>query len=90
MNPSALVSVVIPIKDRSHLFAVTVRSLTAQTRGDWEAIVVDDGSSPEEFARVAELTGSDPRFRLLRNPGPRHGACASRNVGLAASRGEKR
>jgi glycosyltransferase involved in cell wall biosynthesis len=80
------VSVVIPIKDRAALFATTVASLTAQTHPRWEAVVVDDGSSTAELQRIEALLRGDPRWRLLRRPGPRAGACACRNAGAAASR----
>jgi len=82
------VSVVIPIRNRSVLFALTARSLVAQTMPDWEAIVVDDGSEPAEFPIITSMVETDQRMRLVRNPGSRPGACACRNAGLAASRGE--
>ena len=82
------VSVVIPIKGRTQLFEVTVRSLLGQTYPHWEAVVVDDGSTANEFARLTEITGVDARIRLLPNAGPRPGACACRNAGFAASTGQ--
>jgi len=84
----AKVSVVIPIKGRPQLFALTAQSLAEQTYPHWEALVVDDGSSADEFGRIAEIAGRDQRMRLMKNPGPRRGASACRNAGLAASRGE--
>jgi glycosyltransferase involved in cell wall biosynthesis len=88
MNSTAEVSVVIPIKGRPQLFELTVQSLFEQTYPHWEAVVVDDGSSADEFRRIAEIAGRDQRMRVLKNPGPRRGASACRNAGLAASRGE--
>lgn len=82
------VSIVIPIKNRARLFADTAASLIGQTHREWEAIVVDDGSSSAEFTRIAEVAAIDPRIRLMPNPGPRSGACACRNAGAAASSGE--
>jgi glycosyltransferase involved in cell wall biosynthesis len=79
---------VIPIKGRSELFALTAQSLGGQTYPDWEAIVVDDGSAASEFTHIAEIARTDARIRLLRNPGPRPGACACRNAGFAASTGQ--
>lgn len=87
MSGHATVSVVIPIKNRAQLFAETVLSLAKQTYPHWEAIVVDDGSSPAEFSRITALAATDPRIRLLKNRG-RTGACGCRNTGLAASCGE--
>ena len=85
----AKVSVIIPIKGRPQLFALTAQSLAEQTYPHWEALVVDDGSSADEFRRIAEIAGRDQRMRLMKNPGPRRGApdvpqcrtgCQSRGV----------
>jgi glycosyltransferase involved in cell wall biosynthesis len=88
MTSTDKVSVVIPIKGRAQLFELTAQSLVEQTYPHWEAVVVDDGSSPDEFRRIKEIAGRDQRIRLMKNPGPRHGASVCRNAGLAASRGE--
>jgi glycosyltransferase involved in cell wall biosynthesis len=88
MTTTAKVSVVIPIKGRPQLFELTAQSLVKQNYSHWEAIVVDDGSSASEYKRIAEIAGCDQRIRMIKNPGPRHGASACRNAGLAASCGE--
>ena len=88
MTFTAKVSVVVPIKGRPQLFELTAQSLVEQTYPHWEAVVVDDGSSADEFRRIAEIARSDARMKLMKNPGPRRGASACRNAGLAASRGE--
>jgi glycosyltransferase involved in cell wall biosynthesis len=82
------VSVVIPIKGRPQLFELAAQSLVDQTYASWEVVVVDDGSSADEFKRIAEIAGRDERMILMKNPGPRPGASACRNAGLAVSRGE--
>lgn len=43
----------------------TIESVLAQTRGDWELIVVDNGNSDEMAGIVGRYT-SDPRITLLR------------------------
>src|ERR1700737_4491786 len=88
MNSTAEVSVVIPIKGRPQLFELAAQSLVEQTYPHWEAVVVDDGSSADEFTRITEIADRDHRMRLMKNPGPRRGASACRNAGLADSRGE--
>jgi glycosyltransferase involved in cell wall biosynthesis len=88
MISTTKVSVVIPIKGRPQLFESTAQSLVEQTYPHWEAVVVDDGSKADEFKRIAEIVGRDPRMRLMKNPGSLRGASACRNAGLAASLGE--
>lgn len=43
----------------------TIESVLAQTRGDWELVVVDNGLS-DEMARAVEPYLADPRIRLVR------------------------
>lgn len=82
------VSVVIPIKNRADLFSETVQSLVAQTYGNWEAVVVDDGSSSNEFERISAISTIDCRIRFMRNTSSRSGASSARNTGFSASSGE--
>ena len=62
----AKVSVVIPIKGRPQLFELTAQSLASKLT-QTEAVVVDDGSSEDEFGRIAEIAGSD-QMRLRKTP----------------------
>ncbi|MFN8222214.1 MAG: glycosyltransferase [Gaiellales bacterium] len=81
-----LVSVVIPARNAEATLAETIDSLRAQAHPDWEAIVVDDGSSdgtPELARRLAE---AEPRVRVVTGEGK--GVGAARNLGLAEAMGE--
>jgi glycosyltransferase involved in cell wall biosynthesis len=80
------VSVVLPTHDRAALIRRAVESVLAQTFGDLELIVVDDGSR-DATAEVVAGIGPDERLRYLRLTENR-GAGAARNAGLAVSRGE--
>jgi len=75
------VSVVMPAFNAAETIAGAVASVLAQTAGDLELIVVDDGSS-DRTAEVVEAT-VDPRLRLLRQENS--GAAAARNAGVAAA-----
>lgn len=81
-------SVVIPARDAADTIADTIDSLRAQTRGDWEAIIVDDGSidSTREVAEAFALR--DPRVRVLSDGRPAEGVAAARNRGIAEARGQ--
>jgi len=81
---AALVSVVLPTRDRAGLLPEAVASVLAQSRADLELIVVDDGSTDDTARVVAAF--ADPRVRYLRQD-PR-GIGAAMNAGIAAARGE--
>src|SRR5262249_17526452 len=79
--------VVIPAYNAADTLAETLDSLLAQTRRDWRAIIVDDGST-DGTRRLAEgYVARDERFQLLSDGRSREGASAARNRGTAAADG---
>ena len=40
-----MISVIIPVYNKSHYVIRTLQSVLTQTYQDWEAIVIDDGST---------------------------------------------
>ena len=78
------ISVIIPTYNRRALIGRAVDSALNQTEKDIEVIIADDGSTDG----TAELfsMAQDPRVRYL--PLRHRGACAARNAGLEAARGE--
>ena len=79
------VSVIIPAFNRATILPRAIRSVQAQTMGDWELLVVDDASGDGTAAAVESI--GDARIRVLRhatNGGPN----AARQTGLDAARGE--
>ncbi len=83
------ISVVIATHDNGATLADALASLQAQTRRDWEALVVDDGSTDTTRETVASVARTDPRIRMLdaAPPGLPDGLSRARNLGLAAARG---
>jgi peptidoglycan/xylan/chitin deacetylase (PgdA/CDA1 family)/protein-L-isoaspartate O-methyltransferase len=77
-------SVVIAALNASPTLPSTIASL-AQTFPDWEAIVVDDGSTDDTVSIVQRHAERDARIRLVRATS--HGVSAARNQGLAAASG---
>jgi glycosyltransferase involved in cell wall biosynthesis len=79
------VSLVIPCYDMGRYLDEAVESALAQTYGDFEILIVDDGST--EPATVALLDGyARPKTRVLR--APHRGVCAARNLAIAEAHGE--
>ncbi len=87
MNASALLSIVIPARNAAETLAQTLDSLLAQTRRDWEAIVVDDGSTDSTLQVAQAYAARDGRFRLLADGRPSEGASAARNRGIGDATG---
>ena len=85
MNTGFLASVVIPTYKRADLVTRAIRSALAQTYGNVEVIVVDDGSQDRTKDVVA--SNQDPRVRFVAHPSNR-GISATRNSGIEAARGE--
>lgn len=89
MTPGKMaLSVVIPARNASETLARTLDSLLAQTRPDWHAIVVDDGSTDDTRLVAETYVSRDPRFSLLVHDGAPTGVSAARNRGIAAATGQ--
>ncbi len=78
------VSVVMPVYNRAGFVAEAIDSVIMQSHGDWELLIVDDGSE-DDLAVVVTPYLRDPRIRFLRRP--HHGAAAARNAALRQARG---
>ena len=86
MPAAPAISVVLPVRNAADNLPAALESLRAQTRPDWECLVVDDGSTDTSAALAARFAAADPRFRLLRRPA--RGLVPALNDGLAAARGD--
>lgn len=75
------ISVVIPARNAAETIAATLDSLLAQDWPHWHAIVVDDGSTDDTAAIARDFAARDPRIEAM--SGPKAGAGAARNAGLA-------
>lgn len=81
-----LITVIVPVFDVEDHVEACLRSLLRQSLGDFEAIVIDDGSRDASRARVQAVIAGDPRFRLIVQDNA--GLSAARNAGLRAARGQ--
>lgn len=82
---STLVSIVMPVMNAAGTLPATLRSLLAQTHGDWELILIDDGSRDTTMATARAF--ADPRIRIVEGGG-NQGLAARLNQGMALARGE--
>ncbi len=80
------VSVIVPTYNYARFLPDAVESLLAQTFGDWECIVVDDGSTDDTPAVVGAATANDGRVRYVSQAN--RGPSAARNRGVAESVGD--
>ncbi len=79
-------SILMPLFNADATLARSVASVQAQTRTDWELLLIEDGSTDGTADLARALAGQDARLRLLA-PGGNRGAAAARNLGLAEARG---
>ncbi len=75
------VSVVIPCYNLAQYLPDTIKSLQAQTRKDWEAIIVNDASTDNSQEVAQNLMAGDPRIRLVKHTHNRYLAGAL-NTGM--------
>ncbi len=79
-------SVVIAAYQAASTVGAAIKSVLAQTRQDFEVIVIDDGSSDDTAAVAEAIAAEDHRVSVYRqaNAGP----SAARNHGISASAGK--
>jgi len=79
-----MISVILPVFNGAPFVAAAIESVMAQTYGDFELLVIDDGSTDgsAEVIRGA----SDERCRLTRTPN--RGIVAACNLGLEQAKGK--
>lgn len=79
-------SIVMPVYNRADLVSATLDSILAQSEGDWELLVVDDGSTDGTLAILeAYRARLGEQMRILQQS--HAGPGAARNRGVAAARG---
>ncbi|WP_292526832.1 glycosyltransferase, partial [Mesorhizobium sp.] len=80
-----MVSIVVPAHNAEVTLARALDCLLDQEMVDWEAIVIDDGSTDATAAIVAGYVEHDARFRTLSSSA--YSAAGARNSGISTARG---
>jgi glycosyltransferase involved in cell wall biosynthesis len=79
-------SVVIPNYNHGALIGEAIRAFATQEPAPDEIIVIDDGSTDDSLARIAQLAGDYPMLRVITLE-KNQGVIAALNRGLQAARG---
>jgi glycosyltransferase involved in cell wall biosynthesis len=85
-NSQSLFSIVITTFNRAQLLKRALNSLVAQTEKDWEAIIVDDGSTDDTHTRIFPYLESYSGIKYIWKA--HSGAIPSKNRGIKAAIGK--
>ncbi len=80
-----IISCVMPVFNAATYLTLAIDSVLVQTLGDFELIVVDDGSTDSSRAIVEAMAEKDARIRLVTKPNS--GIVDSLNLGISISQG---
>lgn len=83
-NPA--VSIIIPCYNGAAFVREALKSLQMQTFGDWEAVVVNDGSSDDSEVVIRKYCSNDARIHCVTQEN--RGLPVARNTGLSIVKGE--
>ena len=78
-------SVIMAVYNRTDYLREAIESVQLQTCGDWELILIDDGSTDHTSAIVDQWAGGDRRIHVFHEA--HAGLAAARNHGLRVARG---
>lgn len=81
-----MISVIIPAYNAQAYLRECLESVLAQSFSDWEAIIVDDGSTDATLSIAREYATLDRRFRVVHTANK--GVSSARNVAMDMSEGQ--
>lgn len=79
-------SAIVPIYNVGDYLERCIQSILSQTYGNFELILVDDGSEDESFSICKQYESKDSRIIVMSQPN--RGVSCARNVGLSIANGE--
>ncbi len=78
------VSIIVPVYNAANYIEQTIQSILAQDYGNWELLLVENGSTDESVTKIQAF--DDPRIRLIVMDG-NAGAANARNEGMRQATG---
>ncbi len=81
-----LISVIVPVYNREDYVLECLQSILEQSYGEFEIIIIDDGSTDGSVAICTAVAQKDSRIRIIK--GAHQGVSAARNLGIDAARGD--
>ncbi|SMP79518.1 Glycosyltransferase involved in cell wall bisynthesis [Desulfonatronum zhilinae] len=85
-DSSPLFSIIIPTYNQSQYLPHALESLISQTFGDWEALIVNDGSTDDTSLVAESSLRRDDRFRVFHKKNG--GVASALNAGLSQATGD--
>ena len=79
-------SIIITTYNRAHIIQRALNSLISQIEHDWEAVIVDDGSTDDTFLRILPYLCTNQQIRYKRKV--HRGEVMSKNAGINSSFGK--
>jgi glycosyltransferase involved in cell wall biosynthesis len=86
MSSIPAVSVLVPVYNAERYVAAAVESVLGQTFGDFELILLDDGSTDGSGRMLDEFAGRDGRIRVIHHSN--RGICLTLEAGIEAARSD--
>jgi glycosyltransferase involved in cell wall biosynthesis len=80
------ISVLLPVYNARRYIGAAVESILGQTDGDFEFVIIDDGSTDGSTELLESFAAREPRIRLISRPNT--GYVRALNEGLESCRGE--
>ena len=84
---SGIISVIIPMYNAENTIAAALNSISNQTEGKFEVIVVNDGSTDNSIVEVYAFRKTHPELYITIIDKPHEGVSATRNTGLRIATG---
>lgn len=80
-----LISIIVPVYNVEPYIETCLNSILTQSLGDFEVIVVNDGSSDNSLALCEHIASENPQVKIISQPN--QGVSEARNTGISAASG---